>query len=245
MVDTDNKPKLFCAADTPDLDQALRIAACLEGTGSGIKLGLEFFNAQGRQGIISLQRECPDLPIFLDLKFHDIPNTVAGAVRAVCMLQPVFINIHAAGGPAMIEAARKAVDDTVAALDIAAPKLLGVTVLTSIDDEALKAVGVHPPVSAQVERLALLGQDHGLNGVVCSAHEIEILRAACGPDFTLMVPGIRPAGSDKQDQSRVTTPEDAITLGADHLVIGRPITQSPDPRQTALDILSAIESPSA
>ena len=225
-------PKIFCAIDTADIDRALHLAPLLAKAGCGIKLGLEFFSAQGPDGVRRVQEKAGDPPLFLDLKFHDIPNTVAGAVRAVSSLNIAYLNVHASGGPDMMRAAKEA----------CAPgtKLLAVTVLTALDDPALKSVGQSGPAAEQVERLALLAQETGLDGVVCSAHETPSIRQACGPDFTLMVPGIRPAGTDSGDQKRTMSPNKAIETGADHLVIGRPITQANDPAQAVRDILSTI-----
>lgn len=225
-------PKIFCAIDTPDLNHAKSLAKSISGTGCGIKLGLEFFNAFGPQGIRDIIKEIGGTPVFLDLKYHDIPNTVAGAVKAVSALGVQYLNVHAAGGVEMMKAAKAA----------CAPgtKLLAVTVLTSMDDVNLISVGQAVPAADQVERLAKLAHDAGLDGVVCSAHEISRLRSACGPDFVLMVPGIRPAGSDTGDQKRVMTPAEAMKAGATHLVIGRPITGAPDPAAAAREILGTI-----
>ncbi|MCB2102020.1 MAG: orotidine-5'-phosphate decarboxylase [Rhodobacterales bacterium] len=232
MTPTD---RIFAALDTTDLDRALALAGMLAGKVGGMKVGKEFFTAQGPQGT----RRIVDLgmPLFMDLKWHDIPNTVASAVRAALPLGPRFVNVHASGGPAMLRAAAEAAaegGDT-------RPKVLGVTVLTSMDADDLRAVGVESPPAEQVLRLARLSQDCGLDGVVCSAHEIAALRAACGPDFVLMVPGIRPAWSATGDQKRVMTPADAIAAGADHLVIGRPITAADDPAAAADRIARELE----
>lgn len=227
-----NIPKIFCAVDTNHLDKAIAIAQSIEGV-CGVKLGLEFFNAHGVKGVKQVMKSVTDTPLFLDLKYHDIPNTVAGAVRAVTQgITPAYINVHATGGLEMMKAAKDACPpDT---------KLLAVTVLTSIDEDTLSSVGQGNDTKSQVERLAKLAKEAGCDGVVCSSHEIEIIRAACGDDFITMVPGIRPAGSDVGDQKRVMTPKEAVDLGASHLVIGRPITQSDDPKQTAQDILSSL-----
>ena len=223
---------VFCAIDTASLEHACALAEALVPLGLGLKVGMEFVNAFGPQGIEKLCEASPDAPLFIDLKFHDIPNTVAAAVRTLSSyFKPAYINVHASGGRAMMEAAKTA---------CAAPtRLLGVTVLTSMDDAALRDVGQHD-VASQVERLALLAGDCGLDGVVCSAHEIKTLRTACGKDFVLMVPGIRPAGAAADDQVRVMTPPQAMKAGATHLVIGRPITQADDPAQAARDILKTI-----
>jgi orotidine-5'-phosphate decarboxylase len=229
------EPKIFCAVDRDDLEKARNIVRALPAQGAGIKLGLEFFSALGAEGVESLLTEKPGAPVFMDLKFHDIPNTLARAAETVTTrLKPAYLNIHAAGGLEMMQAAKQA----------CAPqtKLLGVTVLTSLDDDNLRQTGQSGPASAQVRRLALLAQEAGLDGVVCSSHEIESLRAACGPDFVLMVPGIRPAGAAAQDQKRIMTPAQAMERGATHLVIGRPITQAPDPAAALHAILEEIGS---
>ncbi len=175
-----------------------------------------------------------DTPLFLDLKYHDIPNTVAGAIRAVTQgIKPAFINVHATGGLDMMKAAKEACP--------AETKLLAVTVLTSIDADTLDSVGQGNDPKSQVQRLALLAKDAGCDGVVCSSHEIEIIRETCGDDFITMVPGIRPAGADVGDQKRIMTPREAVNKGASHLVIGRPITQADNPSQTAMDIIKTID----
>jgi orotidine-5'-phosphate decarboxylase len=238
-------PEIFCALDTPDIEQAKTLAVALASVTGSIKLGLEFFNAHGPQGVREVLRVAPGVPLFLDLKYHDIPNTVAGAVRAAVSLRPLYLNVHAAGGVEMMRAARAAAGEEAARLGCVAPKILAVTVLTSLDDAALERVGQARPASDQVRRLATLTQEAGLDGVVCSAHEIADLRAACGPDFVLMVPGIRPAGAEVGDQKRVMTPAAAMRAGATHLVIGRPITGAPDPAAAARDILASLRKEAA
>jgi orotidine-5'-phosphate decarboxylase len=173
-------------------------------------------------------------PLFLDLKFHDIPNTVAAALKAALTLTPFLVNVHVAGGPAMLRAAVAAA----ASAGEVRPRVLGVTVLTSLDDADLTAVGLRGPASERALAMARLAQACGLDGVVCSAHELAAIRAACGPAFLLVVPGIRPAGAAPGDQKRVMTPARAMALGADYLVIGRPITAAADPA-LALDGIAA------
>lgn len=224
------KKPVFCAIDTQNLQKAKDLVAQVAPHVGGIKLGLEFFSAHGPTGICAV---AGDLPLFLDLKFHDIPATVAAAVRAVLPLEPAYITLHASGGEAMMRAAAQAASEA----EIS-PKLLAVTVLTSLESADLLATGQQIPASDQVVRLAKLAQKAGMDGVVCSAHEIRAVRQACGKDFTLMVPGIRPAGAQSHDQKRVMTPAEAMEAGADYLVIGRPITQSPDPAQAAKDIVA-------
>lgn len=230
------KPRIYCAVDTGDLDRACDLAKMISPY-CGIKLGLEFFNAFGPQGIDKVLKAAPDTSLFIDLKYHDIPNTVAGAVRSICThFTPDYLNVHASGGRAMMEAAQDACES----VSKGQTKLIAVTILTSLSDEDLSDVGYANAASEQVKKLALLTKQSGLAGVVCSSHEIELLREACGEDFALMVPGIRPKGAETGDQKRVMTPEEAINLGATHIVIGRPITGSDDPAKTAHDLASSV-----
>lgn len=225
--------KLFCAIDTADLQQACDLSAQIAPVIGGIKLGLEFFNNFGPQGIEAVLKAAPDCELFIDLKFHDIPNTVAGAVRGICMnFAPAYLNVHASGGLEMMQAAQEACADQT--------KLLAVTILTSLDANAIDRVGYKDGLSDRVQQMALLTQQAQLAGVVCSAHEISIVREVCGDEFALMVPGIRPKGSDKGDQKRTMTPKQALDAGASHLVIGRPITQANDPAKAAEDILESL-----
>jgi orotidine-5'-phosphate decarboxylase len=202
---------------------------------SFVKLGLEFFVANGPQGVRAV---AGPLPLFLDLKLHDIPNTVAGGVRSACGVSPRFLTIHTAGGEAMMRAAAEAAK----AAGSSRPMLLGITVLTSLDDGDLKAVGQSGPVRDQARRLAALARKSGLDGVVCSPHELEALRQECGRDFLLVTPGIRPASAGSDDQKRAMTPAEAIRRGADYLVIGRPITQADDPAAALAAIAKDVES---
>ncbi len=224
---------IYVALDTTDLDYALGLAARLRGSVGGIKLGLEFFSAHGPNGVTAFHDL--ELPLFLDLKFHDIPNTVAGAARAAASLGVNIINVHASGGPQMMKAAGEAAKSVNPNL-----KVIAVTVLTSLNDTDLAAVGQAASAREQVLRLAQLTKASGLDGVVCSAHEIAVLKAALGPDFLLVVPGIRPAGSDSHDQQRVMTPAEAHKAGAGILVIGRPITAAADPAKAARDIAQSL-----
>ncbi len=230
--------KTYCAIDTIDVGAAARLIDRLQGAVGGIKLGLEFFTAHGPDMLRRLVNR--DIRLFLDLKLHDIPNTVAGAVRAVAKLQPDLLTIHASGGPAMMRAARAAAEEAAAKGGTRRPNLLGVTVLTSLDQSDLTAVGVAQAPLDQVRRLAALARTSGMDGVICSPFEIAALRADCGADFLLVVPGIRPAGAAAGDQKRVMTPGEAVAAGADHLVIGRPITEADDPRGAALAIAEEI-----
>lgn len=224
---------VYVALDTTDLDYALQLAGRIGPHIGGLKLGLEFFAAHGADGV----RAFADmgLPIFLDLKFHDIPNTVAGAVRAVAGLGVSIVNVHAQGGAEMMRAARDAVKSV-----NPATRLIAVTMLTSLSGEDLPGLGLAPPMDDQVVRLAGLTRQCGLDGVVCSAHEIARLRREMGPDFLLVVPGIRPAGAAAGDQRRVMTPVQALDAGAGILVIGRPITAASDPVQAARDIAQSL-----
>jgi orotidine-5'-phosphate decarboxylase len=226
--------RLFCALDTTDLARARQWARDLASQVDGLKLGLEFFGAHGPAGVRAMAAE--GAPLFLDLKLHDIPNTVGRAARAVAGLGPAFVTVHAAGGAAMIQAAREGLDEGARAAGVTRPNLLAITVLTSLADDDLTAVGQLGPVGAQVVRLAGLALANGADGVVCSAREAAALRAGLGPRALLVVPGIRPAASATQDQKRAVTPGDAVRLGADLLVVGRPITDAGDPAAAAAAI---------
>ena len=239
---------VYCAVDTVDLAQAARLIRSVAGGArpavGGIKLGLEFFLAHGAPGVryaFPAPVRATGVGFFLDLKLHDIPNTVAGGIRAVVELEPTFVTLHTAGGAAMMKAAAETAAAEARRLGVARPKLLGVTVLTSLDRSDLEATGVSSEPGAQAVRLAALARASGLDGVVCSPHEIAALREACGKEFVLMVPGIRPAGSASGDQKRVMTPKQAVALGANHLVIGRPITEAADPDSAAQAIARDLE----
>jgi len=230
--------RILLALDTPDIATARAQIRAAGDAIDGIKLGLEFFVANGPAGIAAVQQEGSTggspaaRQLFLDLKLHDIPNTVAGAVRSALALKPLLLTVHAGGGPAMLRAAA----DAAASAGTSRPLIIAVTVMTSLDDADLKAVGQTPPAAEQVLRLAQLARQQGCDGIVCSAHEIPAIRQACGPDFKLVVPGIRPAAGDIADQKRVMTPGQAARLGADFLVIGRPITAAADPAAAAVAI---------
>ncbi len=236
-----NRPNpVYCAVDTIDLPLAARLIRSVAGGAvpavGGIKLGLEFFLAHGAPGVryaFPAPVRATGIGFFLDLKLHDIPNTVAGGIRAVVELEPTYITIHTAGGAAMMKAAAETAAAEAQRLGVARPKLLGVTVLTSLDKSDLEAIGVAADPGQQVLRLASLARQSGLDGVICSPLEIAALRKECGNDFVLMVPGIRPTGAATGDQKRFTTPKDAVSLGATHLVIGRPITEAADPAAAA------------
>lgn len=238
--------KIFCAIDTTDMARAVSLAGLIAPLGIGIKLGLEYFMSNGPTGVQSIQNACPNSPIFIDLKFHDIPNTVSKAVRAITRLGVSYINLHAGGGRAMMMAAQEAMMEEAYRINIPSPKLLGVTVLTSLNDQDLTDVGQVADTHEQVLRLAQIAKDSGLAGIVCSAHEISAIRVQNGADFVLMVPGIRPKSSaaaadiKEDDQKRIMTPHQAMELGATHLVIGRPITAAEDPLYAAQEILNEL-----
>ncbi|MEO0392965.1 MAG: orotidine-5'-phosphate decarboxylase [Pseudomonadota bacterium] len=235
--------RILCALDTNDLNKAKTMVKSLAGDGEpligGIKLGLEFFSALGAPAVNQLRAE--GLPVFLDLKFHDIPNTVAGAVRSAMVTAPNFLTIHASGGAAMIEAAAEAAKQAADSAQTNPPVLLAVTVLTSLDADDLSSVGQDRQVSDQVRRLGELAVRSGANGLVCAPFEVRFLREALGDDVVLVVPGVRPSWAAKNDQKRVMSPVEAIDAGADYLVIGRPITASADPVDAARNIVTEIE----
>jgi len=220
---------IYVAIDTPDLARAMEIAEAVRDHVGGVKLGLEFFSAQGPDGVRQLGQL--GLPVFLDLKLHDIPNTVAKAVKALAPLEPAILTVHAAGGIEMLEAAKGAA--------LPATKVVAVTVLTSLCADDLLAIGVVDPPDVQVGRLAHLAYTAGLDGIVCSGAEVATARLRWSGGF-FVVPGIRPAGSDLADQKRVVTPLHALECGADVLVIGRPITAAGDPGKAAADIFSEL-----
>ncbi|MGB1547713.1 MAG: orotidine-5'-phosphate decarboxylase [Alphaproteobacteria bacterium] len=230
--------RIFCAIDTPALSAALALAKTLGGHVGGVKMGLELFTAAGPEGAKALAAAAP---LFLDLKFHDIPNTVAGAVRAAVALRPAYLTLHTAGGEAMLRAAKEAAETAAAEAGTERPRLLGVTVLTSLDQADLDTVGLKGPVAERTLALAELAKRAGLDGVVASAREVRAIRAHLGPDFTLAVPGLRPAFAKAGDQKRVATPAEALQAGADLLVIGRPITEAPDPLEAVRQIVQEID----
>jgi len=219
--------RIFVALDTTDVGRAVELAHGLKGSVGGVKLGKEFFTAHGPDGVHRVI-EC-GMPLFLDLKYHDIPNTVAGAIRAALALNPFIVNVHAGGGRRMMEAAAKAADEATGTR----PRVIGVTVLTSMTRVDMAEVGIDEEPLEHVLRLGRLAKSSGLDGVVCSAKEVVALRGSVGRDFMLVVPGIRPEWAGADDQRRVVTPKDAIDLGADYLVIGRPITGHKNPTEAA------------
>lgn len=224
--------RLIVAFDTTDLARAASWAKATAPHVGVFKLGLEFFLANGAAGV----RAIGGRPVFLDLKLHDIPNTVAGGVRAVLDLRPKMLTIHASGGAAMIEAARRAADTAGADR----PMILAVTVLTSLDAAALAATGVLDQPADQVLRLARLALSAGADALVCSPLEVAMLRASLGPEAVLVVPGIRPAGAATDDQARTMTPAQAVAAGANWIVVGRPITGAIDPGAAAAAIADSV-----
>ncbi len=228
--------KIVIALDFADAKPALAFVQQIDPKLCRVKVGKELFTAAGPQLIEQLVKR--DFSVFLDLKFHDIPNTVAKACEAASRLGVWMLNVHASGGLAMMQAAREGVNKS--GHD---PLLIAVTVLTSMAEAELAQVGVQGTLLDHVKRLALLTQQAGLDGVVCSAQETSMLRAACGPDFCLVTPGIRPADAAKDDQTRIVTPTQALSLGASYLVIGRPITQAANPLQALEQIIKSITSP--
>jgi orotidine-5'-phosphate decarboxylase len=230
------RDRLIVALDVPDATSAARLVAQLEGTCSWFKVGLELFIASGPPVLEPLLKR--GYNIFLDLKLHDIPNTVAGAVRSAASLGARMLTLHAGGGPAMLSAAK----DALAGLTNP-PELLAVTVLTSMDAGQLHATGVGRLPSSQAELLAKMGMEAGIRGFVCSPQEVAALRNLIGPQGVLVIPGIRPSGVAIGDQKRVAGPKEALRLGASYLVVGRPITQAPNPAEAASAILEEMEQP--
>lgn len=220
---------IYIAIDTPDLEQAKALASRVRNHVGGIKLGLEFFSANGRAGVKEMGKI--GLPIFLDLKLHDIPNTVGKAVQALRPLNPAILTVHAAGGRAMMEDAKAAAPE--------GTKVVGVTVLTSMDHADLHAVGYTGDPHEQVMRLAELSREAGLDGIVCSGEEVEAVKAIWPKGF-FVVPGVRPANGKVGDQKRTVTPREALDRGASVLVIGRPITQAADPDVAARAIEATL-----
>jgi len=233
---------ILVALDVPRLGDALQLADKIRGVVGGFKIGSQLFTAAGPDAVRAFVDRGDR--VFLDLKFHDIPNTVAGAVASAVELGAWMVNVHASGGPAMLAAAGRAAAEASGAHGAARPLVIAVTVLTSMDAGALDAVGVRSPALEQVVRLARLSQTAGLDGVVASPQEVAAIRTACGRDFVIVTPGIRggSAASGPDDQQRTATPAGAIAAGSSYLVIGRPITGAPDPRGAAERMAEEIAS---
>lgn len=227
------RQRLIVALDVPNAAAASVLLDRLDDTCAWFKVGLELFVAAGPAVLEPILRR--GYKVFLDLKLHDIPNTVAGAVRSAASLGVGMLTLHAAGGPAMLAAAREALAGVPDALE-----LLAVTVLTSMDAAQVAAIGVQRSPAEQVELLARMGLDAGIRGFVCSPQEAAKLRSIAGPEGVLVIPGIRPAGSSANDQKRIATPADALRAGASYLVVGRPITQAPNPADAAEAILAEM-----
>lgn len=220
---------VYIAIDTPDLDRAKQLAGEVRHHVGGLKLGLEFFCANGHHGVLEMAKL--GLPIFLDLKLHDIPNTVAKAIQSLHVLEPAILTVHAAGGRAMLEEAKAAAGS--------GTRVVAVTVLTSLDAGDLRDIGVSREATAQVEHLTDLAREAGLDGIVCSGAEVGIAKKRW-PDGYFVVPGVRPAGGKLGDQKRTVTPRQAMDAGASVIVVGRPITQAPNPDQAARAIEATL-----
>lgn len=227
-------PKIIVALDYDQQAKALALADQLDPAQCRLKIGKEMFTKFGPELVRTIQQR--GFQVFLDLKFHDIPNTVAGAVKAAADLGVWMVNVHASGGPKMMAAAREALQGYGAQR----PLLIAVTVLTSFDAEQLAAIGINRSLDEHVLALAKLTEQAGLDGVVCSAREASALRAQSGANFCLVTPGIRPAGSAAGDQVRTLTPQEALQAGSSYLVIGRPITGAPDPLKALCEIAESL-----
>ena len=223
--------ELLVALDVDTIAEARAMAGRLRGVVGGFKIGSRLFTSEGPALVEELTARGDR--VFLDLKFHDIPSTVAGAIAAATRLGVWMVNVHASGGSAMMRAARAAADEEAARRSRPAPLVIAVTMLTSLDQGALTEIGLAATVAAQVERLAALTEAAGLDGVVASPQEIALVRRACGPRFAIVTPGIRGAGDAKGDQSRTLSAADALAAGASYLVVGRPIIAAADPRAAA------------
>lgn len=232
--------RLIVALDVSTMDAMKSIVSSLGDSVSFYKVGMELFYAEGDQTVRYLQEHGKH--VFLDLKLHDIPNTVAHGVSSLTRLGANLITIHGQGGPIMMKAAAEAARESAEKLGIERPKLLAITVLTSFDDESWTSIGGQLPIADQVIRLAKLAKESGMDGVVCSALEAKMIREACGPDFLIVTPGIRPSFAATNDQKRIATPSNALQDGASRLVIGRPITQAEHPQEAVRLIIEEMES---
>lgn len=229
---------VICALDTQEVDEATAIAQEVMPQVGAVKLGLEFFTANGAAGVSAITRL--GVPVFLDLKFHDIPNTVAKSIAATAGMNMFMMTVHTSGGRAMMQAAIDASDRVAQVTGKERPLVIGVTLLTSLDQDDISLLGFQSTVQDQVVHLADLAQSAGLDGVVCSPFEISLIRKKLGNDLTLVVPGIRPEGAAKGDQKRTLTPKEALERGADYLVIGRPITDAADRAGAAKTIAESL-----
>lgn len=234
------REKIIVALDVPTRERALEVVKTLSPEVSWFKVGMELFSAVGPQIVRELSQS--GARVFVDLKFHDIPNTVAMAGAAITRLGAAMFNVHCSGGLEMMKRTAEQARETASREGLTVPKLIAVTVLTSMSQEVLnEQVGVRRQLSEQVRELALLAREAGMDGVVASPREIELIRQACGPEFLIVTPGVRPAWASLDDQHRVMTPGEANRLGATHLVIGRPITAAPDPKEAWSKILRELE----
>ena len=240
MFSSDPSDRLLVALDVEDADRAMALADQLHGLAGGLKVGSRLFTTAGPDLVRRLVES--GARVFLDLKFHDIPNTVAQAVDAGVRTGAWMINVHASGGGAMMQAAARAAADAAASTGRPAPLVIAVTVLTSMDERALRQVGVERPLLDHVLTLARLAQDAGLHGVVASPQETAAIREACGPDFAIVTPGIRgaSAGQEKNDQARTMGPAEAVKAGATYIVVGRPIIAAPNPKAAAQAIVTVL-----
>ena len=232
--------RLIVALDVSTMDAMKSIVSSLGDSVSFYKVGMELFYAEGDQTVRYLQEHGKH--VFLDLKLHDIPNTVAHGVSSLTRLGANLITIHGQGGPIMMKAAAEAARESAEKLGIERPKLLAITVLTSFDDESWTSIGGQLPIADQVIRLAKLAKESGMDGIVCSALEAKMIREACGPDFLIVTPGIRPSFAATNDQKRIATPSIALQDGVSRLVIGRPITQAEHPQEAVRLIIEEMES---
>ena len=230
MTAAGRRAPIAVALDTDDIATAVRWTTAVAPVVTTVKVGLQLFCNEGPAAVEKIHG-AGDVDVFLDLKLHDIPATVAGAARAVAGLRPRYVTVHASGGPAMIAAAATALPDA---------SVAAVTILTSLSGEDLDLLGIAGPPDAAVTRLASIAVEAGAKALVCSPHEVALLRAHVGPAITLITPGVRPAGADSNDQARIATPEQAIADGADLLVIGRPITGAIDPAAAAAEIAATL-----
>ena len=235
----EKKNTVFCAIDSRDIDSAKNIVMDLKGSVGGIKIGLEFFTKFGPDGVKKVMEDS-GLLLFLDLKFYDIPNTVAGAVRSAVECGAAMLTIHASGGAAMMEAAVQASYDESLKLGKKRPMIIAVSVLTSMNEDNLVEIGINNAVGEQVVKLGKIAQNSNVDGIVCSAHELKLIRSHLDPQLKTIVPGIRLEKDNSDDQKRIMTPKMALDNGADYLVIGRPITGSANPKIAAENILKSI-----
>lgn len=236
MLDADARDRVIVAIDC-DRTRALELADALSGYAKWLKVGMTLFYAEGPQIVREFNER--GFKVFLDLKFHDIPHQVRGAARSAALAGANLLSVHGLGSGAMLAACREGAE---AASEIrgSRPKLVAITVLTSMNQDALSEIGVEAPVADEAARLAKLAQNNGIDGVVCSPMEAEVMRALLGPDALIVTPGVRPAGADLGDQSRVATPSQAIERGASHIVVGRPITGADDPVQAFESIIQEL-----